>query len=174
MDQCHVYYNEYGPMYLSQIWVVKTLLQSFFVHIHLFKKLCYHKFLPSFLHCRNIIMSLLICPYSLLAAKYRNRNDRPCYKDNLTYWVPFDDLVIHLKYGMHFFCFMFLVIVTLFLYLQKCYAPFWNWHTMLEKKPIYSLYPQMTPSYFKSAECQKFTFILAPWFYVFGHCDLVF
>ena len=48
-------------------------------------------------------MSLLICPYSLLAAKYRNRNDRPCYKDNLTYWVPFDDLVIHLKYGMHFF-----------------------------------------------------------------------
>ena len=52
-------------------------------------------------------MSLLICPYSLLAAKYRNRNDRPCYKDNLTYWVPLDDLVIHLKYGMHFFCFRY-------------------------------------------------------------------
>ena len=118
-----------------------------------------------FLHCRNIIMSLLICPYSLLAAKYRNRNDRPCYKDNLTYWVPFDDLVIHLKYGMHFFCFMFLVIVTLFLYLQKCYAPFWNWHTMLEK----NLYIVCTLRWLRHT-----SFTLAPWFYVFGHCDLVF
>ena len=41
---------------------------------------------------------------------------------------------------VHFFGLLgytFSVIVTLSLGLQKCYAPFWNWHTKLKKILFY-------------------------------------
>ena len=44
--------------------------------------------------------------------------------------------------------FKFLVILTLFFELQKCYAHFWNWGAKLKKLLFLVKCPQRAPSYF--------------------------
>ena len=96
------------------------------------------------LHCRNIIISLNM--QLTTEIELRDHARKIIWIVGALCWPRH---TFEIWYA--FFCllsFMFLVIVTLFFYLQKCYAPFWNKYTMLEKKPVYGWYPRMTLSCF--------------------------